>query len=200
MKKTDIEDVLKNYHITPDNLWVSFYLMRDSIRKFGASPIEYNFCLADNAKQIYVSNPNGVYGCAKLSEVQKTLKALNDRTLLIADSSLLGIWAAEIFIVAAEQNQKLLFYRIQALTSKKAISYISKIHPEINIVATGSQYDFDNLVQQMENICEKQDFLKISHDRRPDIDGLASYKLLLCKKNPSAFSNAFFDELHQEYL
>lgn len=200
MKCSDIKNTLENYYITPNNLWVAFYAMSDAVRQFGASPIEYNFCLADTAKQIYDSNPKGVYGCANLIDMQKALQRLETTPLLIADTVLFGIWKAEVFIVATECGNTLTFHRVQAFTSQKAISHITKLYPQTNIVATGSQHDFDHLIQQMENICKTQMFAKISHDRRPIIDGLPSYKLLLCKINPKAFSNAFFDELHPEHL
>lgn len=200
MKCSDIKNTLENYYITPNNLWVAFYAMSDAVRQFGASPIEYNFCLADTAKQIYDSNPKGVYGCANLIDMQKTLQRLETTPLLIADTVLFGIWKAEVFLVAAVVEKVLTFYRVQAFTSEKAISYINQHNPQASIVAMGSQNDFDTLVNQMENIQQSQIFSKISHDRRPPIDGLPSYKLLLCKINPQAFANAFFDELHASPL
>lgn len=200
MKCSDIENTLKNYHITPDNLWVGFYTMSDAVRRFGAAPLEYSFCLATHSQQIYNANPNGVNACANLTEMKKNQQAIETHPILVADAKRFGIWNPEVFLVAAVVEEALTFYRVQAFTSEKAISYINQHNPQASIVATGSQNDFDLLIEQMENIQQSQIFSKISHDRRPSIDGLPSYKLLLCKINPQAFANAFFDELHPSPL
>lgn len=198
MKRSDIEKTLSNYTITADNLWVGFYPMSLGAQKFGANPVEHELCLADTQQQIVAANPKGVYGCSNLTQMRSIAAQLNTTPLLVANIKRL-VWKPEVFLLVASDERALQFYRVQAFTAQKAIAHLSSIVPNATVVVTGSQHDFDQLLEQMENAVRNQAFDQIPTDRRGSIDGLLAYKLLLCKRKPSAFANAFYDELHPEH-
>lgn len=196
MTRSDIEKILSNYTITPDNLWVGFYTMSLGAQKFGARAIEHELCLADTQQQIVAANPKG-RGCSNLTQMRAIAQQLN-ANLLIANTPRL-FWKPKVFVLAVNNENTLQFYRVQAFTVQKAIAHLFSIVPNANVVVTGSQHDFDQLLEQMENAVRTQAFDQIPTDRRGLIDGLMAYKLLLCKRKPSAFANAFYDELHPEH-
>ena len=195
MKRSDIEKTLSNYTITADNLWVVFYATSAGAQKFGANAVEHALCLADTQQQVVGDNPKGVYGCSNLTHMRAIQQQLNASPLLIADTQRL-IWKPKVFLVLVNNDYSLQFYRVQAFTTQKAIAHLTTIVPNTNVVVTGSQHDFDQLLEQMEHTVRTQAFDQIPSDRRGLIDGVMAYKLLLCKCNPNAFANAFYDELH----
>ena len=196
MNRSDIEKTLNNYTITPDNLWVVFYATSAGAQKFGANPVQHALCLADTQQQVVGATPQGVYGCSNLTHMRAMQQQLNASPLLIADTQRL-IWKPEVFFLAVNDEHALRFYRVQAFTAQKAIAHLSSIIPNATVVVTGSQHDFDQLLEQMEHTLSTQAFDQIPSDRRELIDGVMAYKLLLCKCNPNAFANAFYDELHR---
>lgn len=197
MKRSDIEKTLSNYTITADNLWVVFYATSAGAQKFGANAVEHALCLADTQQQVVGDNPKGVYGCSNLTSMRAIQQQLNASPLLIADTQRL-IWKPKVFFLAVNDEYALNFYRVQAFTSQKAIAHLTSLIPNASVVVTGSQHDFDQLLEQMEHTVRTQAFDQIPCDRRELIDGLMAYKLLLCKRNPNAFANAFYDELHPQ--
>lgn len=197
MTRSDIEKILSNYTITADNLWVVFYATSLGAQKLGANAVEHELCLADTQQQILNTNPKGVHGCSNLTQMRAMQQQLNATSLVIADTKRL-VWKPEVFFLAASNDQTLEFYRVQAFTAQKAIAHLSSLVPNATVVVTGAQHDFDQLLEEMEHTVRTQAFDQIPCDRRGSIDGLPAYKLLLCKRNPSAFANAFYDELHPE--
>lgn len=196
MTRSDIEKILSNYTITPDNLWVGFYTMSLGAQKFGARAIEHELCLADSRQQIVKANPKGGCGCSNLTQMRVIAQQLNANLLIAATQRL--FWKPKVFVLAVNNENTLQFYPVQAFTSKKAIAHLSSIVPNATVVVTGSQHDFDQLLEQMENAVRTQAFDQIPSDRRGSIDGILAYKLLLCKRKPSAVANAFYDELHPQ--
>lgn len=139
--------------------------MSRGAQKFGANPVEHELCLADTQQQIVDANPKGVYGCANLTQMRSIANELSATPLLVAETKRF-VWNPEVFFLAVNDEHTLQFYRVQAFTAQKAIAHLSSIIPNATVVVTGSQHDFDQLLEQMEHTFSTQAFDQIPSNRR----------------------------------
>ena len=186
--------------------------MRTFYSVFGSQPgVNKNMDRVKNPKvmntEIKKVNDDPDYlGCFSLAGLEHLLQLANEQAKELGQSfvdscsSLLRI-KRNFMIVVQEEGREFMVYA-KAFTLEGAIKKVREAHPNGIIGFGGDLTDLEELVTEMREICQQQDFSKVGRYRRDRIEGWDANDLLFAKRNPDmkkaieTFSD--YDESHKE--
>jgi len=205
------DKTLANYKITPETLWVGFFLFAPEGTQRPKRELNYLFSLAapgeEGVAMIKKVNDDPDYlGCFSLAGLEHLLQLANEQSkepgqsFVDSCSSLLRI-KRNFMIVVQEEGREFMVYA-KAFTLEGAMKKVREAHPNGTIGFGGDLTDLEDLVTEMRGICQQQDFSKVDRDRRDRVEGWDAYDLLLAKRHPDmkaaieAYSD--YEESHEE--
>ena len=192
-----LRKALDEYKITPETLWVSFYVFAPFGTNRPERELRHGFSLSypgrEGASALLQANApvvqEGSYlGCFSLSGLEQLLAHLrlrlaqSTRPLSSSVASFLRI--KKDFVVVVKKGGEEFVESASAFTLEGAMARARQEHPEAIISFGGELDDLTELIEKMRNVQSTQDFSSVSFDRRSDIAGWPSPTLLMGKKNP----------------
>lgn len=193
------KQVLSSYRITPENLYVSFADMGGSAPMLGFQ-ISRRFTLshpgAEGVALIAKHNSRCLLGCASLATLRDNHRQLqNSPPHEIDQDRLGGLWKAKTFfamLVPKNTKQFVQVLRVKAFTAQRVEDWAAATHPEHTLALTGTVEDYVEMLAEMEDIVERQDFAQVGCDHRHYFEGVLAHCLLDTKKEPSSIEIDLF--------
>jgi len=195
------QKALESYHITEDNLYAGFTDMGQSSEHLGFQ-ITSGFALSDEGPDGFIRIAQKLRHCflgaASLKTMRENYKNIQKSTIEYIDSDRLGgLWKAKTFFVLMvpkdlKSQCPVYVTCLRAFTSERVIDWASKNHPDYIAAITGTEEDFLETMQAMENILKTQDFSRIEGDFREVFCGVKPQYLLNTKKRPHAIDTHLF--------
>lgn len=198
MNLSTYKNILQRYTITPETLYVTFVQTTQSPANLGRH-IDRSFSLS-------YSGPQGVekiqsynrttIGCASLSTLRTNSDHIQNTGVYEVDKNILGLLKPQIFYVmllAKDTNKEFSHsVRVSAFTAQRAQQWANTAYPNHIVALTGTQEDFDHLLNHMESIVDQQDFTALNCEYREYVEDVPAHCLLDSKKRPEAIGTHLF--------
>lgn len=199
MNLSTYKDILERYTITPDTLYVTFVKTTESSENLGRHIVR-SFSLSHSGPKgvetIERYNHNTI-GCASLSTLRINSAHIYTTEVYEADKkNLFSLLKPQIFYVMLlpKDASKELTHsiRVRSSSTHRVQQWANTAYPNHIVALTGTQDDFDDLLNQMECVVEQQDFSALDCEYREYVEDLPAHCLLDSKKRRDSIATHLF--------